>query len=203
MADVGQAAECLGAPDDAGGVVRVAEQEHPALGIGVEKAVQAVEVHGVTTILEREEWVVDHLAVVALGREAEGMVDGRLDDDFLVGSEEDVDGHTDALDDAGDVGEPLRANVPVVMLVDPADDGGAIVGRLDGVAEEGVLEAPAEGVGDEVRGLEVHVGHPKGQQVGVAVARLEGFEFECAGATAVDDFVEIVGGHLLRVISYE
>ncbi len=88
------------------------------------------------------------------------MVDRRLDDDFLVLFDKHVDGHADALDNAGDIGEPFALHLPSVTVGEPAHHCGPIFRRLDGVAEERVVKAAAQGVGDKRGGLEVHVGDP-------------------------------------------
>ena len=121
---------------------------------------EVVEIHGVGSVGVLLERVAHHLAAVALWREAEGVVHGWLNDDLVAGLREDVDHHANAFHDAWDEAEPLKLDVPLVVVVEPLLHGGPIVLRLDGVAEERVVEAMAKRFGDKRRCFEIHVGHP-------------------------------------------
>ena len=191
-AEVGQADERRAVPDDAAGVVGIREDEHPALRI--DDAFEILEIHLVGAVRPLAQRVADHLAAVALGHQAEGVVDRRLDDNPLVGGEQAVYGHADPLDDAGDVGDPLGADLPAVVRADPVDDRRAVVRRFERIAQHGVFEPPAERVEDEVGGFEIHVGDPQGHEVPAAVGLREAVVLDTVGAVPLDPTVEVVAG---------
>ena len=83
VAEAGQPAQRVGGPAEACGVVRIAEDEQLAALVG--HLGQLFEVHVVAAVGGWPQGVVHHLASVALGRDAEGVVDGRLDDDLVAG----------------------------------------------------------------------------------------------------------------------
>ena len=56
-----------------------------------------------------------------------------------------------------------------MVRANPVDDGGAVVLRLNGVAQDGVLQPLADSIEDEIGRSEVHVGDPHRQQVVFAV----------------------------------
>ena len=107
--------------------------------------------------------VLHHHAVVTLDGETEGMVDRGLDDDLVARIGKHVDGHADALDDAGDVGDPLTLYLPTVVAFDPTGHGVPIVLGVEGVAIDRIGHALLESVDHETWSLEVHVSHPEWQ----------------------------------------
>ena len=100
VAEGGEPFETLAGPCDAGRIVRVRENEHPAsvvaYGLEVLK-VHFIPVDGLTERIEHD------LPAVSLRHEAERMIDWRLDDDLLVLLQKGVYGHSDALDDARNI----------------------------------------------------------------------------------------------------
>lgn len=126
------------------------------------------------------------------------MIDRRLDDDLVILLQQSVDSHADTLHDARDVAEPLLADLPSVQPGHPVDDRRSVVLRLGSVAEDRMVHAGLQCVGDEVRSREVHVRYPKRNQVSVAEDLLKCLELYCAGTLAGDDCVEVVCFHRYR-----
>ena len=189
VAEVGQPDQRLTAPADARRVVGIAEDEHAALVIG--HLLEVVEVHLIRAVVLAQR-VVNHLAAVALGYEAEGMIHRRLDDDLLVGAGEDIDDQADTFDDAGDERQPLALDAPLMVHVNPVDDARPQLLRHHGVAEERMLHALLQGVGDEGRRLKIHIGHPQGQQVVATPSGQKGAMFQVTTTRPVDNLVEII-----------
>ena len=136
--------------------------------------------------------VIHHLTPVALRRQSEGMIDGWLDNHFLILLHKHVDSHTDALHDARYIGEPLTLDVPLVVVLNPLSDAGPQRIWHHRVAKERVLQSLAQGICDKLRCLKIHVGHPQGQQVATAIALLQHFVLQVATPRAVNYFIEIV-----------
>ncbi len=95
--DPAEGLELLPRPHAADGVVRAAEDEHPARGVDLRP--QVVEVHRVAAAVE-EERVADDAAAVVLDGVIEGMINGRLDDDRVVRLGEGADRVVQGRDDA-------------------------------------------------------------------------------------------------------
>lgn len=186
----GQATERRGVPRDARGVVGVGEQQQAASARG-EQPLEPLEVH-LITLRRLAQRVPHHLAVVGARQQVEGVIDGRLHDDSVARAGETVDDQTDALDDAGDVGEPLGPDLPAVAPPLPCDDRGAVALGLDRVAEDRVAEPAAQRLDHEVGRLEIHVGDPHRQQVLPAVVRAQSVELHGAAAAPLHGFVEVV-----------
>ena len=127
------------------------------------------------------------------------MIDRRLDDDLVLLVKQSIDSHADTLHDARDVTEPLLADLPSVQPCHPVDDRRPVVLRFGSVAEDRMVHAGLQCVGDEVRSREVHVRHPKRNQVSVAEDLLKCVELYCARALAWDDRVKVVCFHRCRL----
>ena len=91
---------------------------------------------------------------------------------------------------------PAMLNVfdgaPKVMVFYPLSDMLPIAFGHYGVAEERVVEAFPQSVGNELWCLEVHVCHPQGQQVGIAISFLEHSVLQVVSPRPVNYLVEIV-----------
>ena len=123
VAEAGQPLQGLARPDNACRIVWVGENEHAALLVAHQ--LQVVEVHLVGELgpVHAFQGIHHYLTAVAFGCKPEGMIDGRLDDDLLVGFQEHINSHANAFHDAGDVGEPLFLHIPLVAVVNPLPDG--------------------------------------------------------------------------------
>ena len=120
------------------------------------------------------------------------MIDGFHDSHAVAGVGEEIKRSTNPFDHSRNIRNPLGLYLPLVVAADPIDDGGAIVGRLDGVAYDGVFQPLADGVEDEVGRREVHVGDPHRQQVVPSVfvpihrkPLPKGVGLQCTAATTV------------------
>ncbi len=105
QAEVRQSGKCFAAPDDAARIVRIAEDQHSAFVI--DNGCKLFEIHMIETIFAKLQRILDDLPAVAFGRDAEVVIDGRLDDDFFIRLGEYIDGETNAFDDARNEGEPV------------------------------------------------------------------------------------------------
>ena len=85
----------------------------------VDNAFEVIEVHLEMFAVRAFERVVHNLTAVGQRNETEGMIDGRLYDDFVAGLCEDIYYHADALYNAGDVTHPLALDLPAVLLPQP------------------------------------------------------------------------------------
>ena len=72
-----------------------------------------------------------------------------------------------------------------------------------GIAEQRMLQTLAQGIGYEIRGLKIQVGHPEGYQVITAVTLLEHAVLECVGTRTVYYLVKIVFHICLNFIVQE
>ena len=147
VAEVGELLKGLLVPGDTTWIMRVAKNEDLALFIA--NFLQIIEVHLVISILSHLQWVENHLSSVALWGKAEGMINGWLDDDFLIGLGKDIYHESDAFYDARDESDPLLLNIPLMMVANPVDDARQIIVWLHGVAEERMFQSCLEGIGDE------------------------------------------------------
>ena len=118
------------------------------------------------------------------------MIHRRLDNNLLVGSGKDVYSQSDALDDTGNERHPLSFDLPLVMRPYPVDYRSPELIGHDGIAEERVVEAFAKGIGNELRCGEVHIGHPKRQEVVTTPSWQQSTMLEIATPRTVDDGVE-------------
>ena len=96
------------------------------------------------------------------------MVDGRLNENFVAGLGEVVDHQADAFLHARHEVKLLAAQTQAVTALHPSHDRVPELGGGGGVAEDGVVEAAAQGFGDFGAHGKAHVGNPQGREVGAA-----------------------------------
>ena len=190
MTEIGESHERLLVPHQARRVVGVRQDEQ--LTLVVCHLCQVLKVHLVRAVLVLLQRVKHHLASVALGRKAEGMVDGRLNDDLVAWFGEHVHRHAYAFHDAGYERQPFLVYRPLVLPFQPCCHRGPVGLWHHGVSEHRVLHAFAQSVDDEWRCLEVHVCHPHGQQVVTSKHLFEHAIFHGAGAPSINRLVKIV-----------
>ena len=77
----------------------------------------------------------------------------------------------------------------------PVDDSREVVIVNAGVAQDGVLESFAQSFKDERRCGEIHIGHPKGDEVCATIEHLQRADFGTVCTFATDNFVETVVLH--------
>lgn len=195
VAEVSQAYERLTRPADTAGIVRIAKDKHTTFV--VTDTLQTVKVHSVIVTglhmlflqslgvnLQR---VPHDLTLVGARHEEERMVDGRHDDDLLIGFAKEVTDDADAFDDAGDETDPLRLDIPLVMLAHPINDCRTIVCRLHGIAKDRMLKAFLHGLNDIGQYGKIHVGHPHRLEVITAPAREQCLVHEVTAALTFYD----------------
>lgn len=117
IAEGSEVLQCLLIPTDSRGIMGVAEDEKAAFVVA--DLLEVVEIDVVISVITASQRIPHNLPMVSPGREEEGMVDRRHDDDLLVGLDEDVDDHSDTLDDTGDEFQPWPFHLPAMMGEDP------------------------------------------------------------------------------------
>ena len=191
-ADVVHALQLFACPYMSDGVVGIAEYEERGLIVGTQffKGSPVDERAAVHV-----QWQFQHFAaVVADGRE-ETVERRRLQQHTLAGHGERLDDTRECRNDARGVLYPFAADGPAVASAEPADDGVVVaVGHLC-VAEDAVLDAFPQSLGDAWCRLEIHVGHPHGQDVAfdksvLTVKLVVPLVASCAAT--LGEFVEIV-----------
>ena len=121
VTDMCQPSQRFSIPADACRIVRIAEDEQTAFLIHY--TCQLLEVHGIASVRQLLERVHHNLFSVTFGCQSEGMINRRLYNHLLVLLEEYVDGHSYSFYDTRYEGKPLATYLPVMMLLDPLDDG--------------------------------------------------------------------------------
>ena len=190
ITEVSKSGKRLPVPEYTCGVVWIGEDEHLTPVIGHLRKI--VEVHGIGAVGILMQGIEYHLPAVALRSETEGMVYRRLDNHLVTRLCEHIYHHAYALDDAGNVRQPLPLDIEAMMVVEPCHYSRPIVFWLYGVAEYRMLHALAQSINNKWRSLEVHVCHPQGQKICSAITLGKHIGLECAGRRAVYDFVEVV-----------
>ena len=182
-ADLSHAGKLFPGPDAAGGIVGVAQQQHPGFPrLGLE----VFPVNGVGAVFVVQGLVQLHALVVADGRE-KGVVARGLHHHFVAGDGHGLDGGAVGCDNPGGGHDIIPADArPAVPLAEPPGHGLKIAVRHQFIAEHAVVQAALQRFQDFGRGLEVHVGHPHGQLAGELVP------LDTLGAAAVYDLVEII-----------
>ena len=183
LTDIGQPRQGFAVPKEADGVVRIAQDE--GLRPVVDQALQALEVHVVPPVLEKEGIVHGH-APQPLDIQPEVVVYGRLDDDLVARFRKSEIGLVDGGDDSGRIGDPVPLrDEPMDLLLPEGDGVDKSLGR-GGVPQRVPIQAPAESFRHIRVRPEVHVRDPhRDFPVGGPAP------FDAEGAAAVDDLVEV------------
>lgn len=170
-----------------GGIVGVAEQEYRRL---FQFAVEVVEVNAVVSRFGNE-GVLHHPSVVGFYLGGERRIDRRHDDDPVAGGREGPQGEDETGYHARCEIEPAAVDIPTVATFYPAHDRAVVGFAAHAVSEYAVSGAAGDGIADEVGGLEVHVGYPQRDNVGIAESRSV-VVFDASAPAAVYDVVEVV-----------
>ena len=156
VANFGDAAEVVAAPDSSARVVWIGEDEEAApFGTTVE----VVEIDGETAVLYQQ-GAGDQMAVAALREIEERLIDGVHDQDGVGGLGEGLKDESDARHDAWDEMEMREVGGDVVVVEEPLLDSLPIAVRRYGIAEDFVVAAIAKCVKHKIGGAEIHVSHP-------------------------------------------
>ena len=168
-ADGVHALQFLGRPHTTRGVVRVAEQEDGRLLVGtfrLEVGPVDREYRGCGgTGVRRYETGLQHLAAVVADGGEEAVVVGRQDEHLLAGHRQRLDGHRHGRHDTRGIKDFLATDGPLVATLEPRDDRLVVVVAHMGIAEHAVLSPLADGLLNGRCRLEVHVGHPEGNDI--------------------------------------
>ena len=125
-----------------------------------------------------------------------GMMERRinwgLDDDLIARLRKGQHGHRETANHARRERHPFRRHHPVMTAFQPTCNGFKIGFILEVIAIHRMLGTLDDSLTDEVGRLEIHVGDPHGQHVGIAEDLLAEVIFHAVGISAVDDLVEIV-----------
>ena len=163
-ADLGHPAQVGGVPDDAQGVVGVAQQEDAALfGLGG----KVVEIN-VPMAVFLHQLVFHHGAVPCFHHVVELGVDRRLDQDLVPVLAEQLDDGRQAGHHAQAPAHEGGVGLPAVALDLPFLHGLKVAGRAGGVAPDALLGFGLAGVDDGLGGAEIHVRHPQRDDIGGA-----------------------------------
>ena len=111
----------IGRPCDTDGVVRVAQHHHAGM-LGLENALQVLQVHFVEARRGAAQGVIDHHAVIARDEHSEGVVYRFLYHHLVTGAGEMVQCQPKAVHDATDKASLLLGKFQAVALTLPVDD---------------------------------------------------------------------------------
>ena len=189
-AEAGQPLKGFPGPDNPGRIVRITKDKHFAAR--VTNAFQLLKIHFIAAARDFLEGIPNHFPAVSLRGNPEGMVYRRLDDNLVSGLCKIIDGQANSLYNTGNKGVPGAPGFPAMMHLDPVRNGGPEFLRHHGIAKEGMLQAGLEGIRNKGRGLEVHIGHPEGQEIFPAISFLEDAVLQVPGAGAVYRLVKVV-----------
>ena len=149
-------------------------------------------------IINRDEWIVHHLEAAGLRNKPKRMVNRRLYDDLVAGGEEAPLGEAYSLDYARDVAHLLRLYAPAVKLLNPGGEHGKVV-AFHSVTENRVVQAAAQGIDYEIRGLEIHIRNPEWYKVGASVSFFKSIIFEAGGPAPFNHFIKIIHTNKLLI----
>ena len=115
VAEVGKSLQGFLAPGNTARIMRIAENQDLALLII--DFLQIFEIHLVISILLHLQRIEDHLSAVALRSEAEWVINGWLDDDFLIRTGEDIHHESDTFYNTWNEANPLSLHIPLVVVM--------------------------------------------------------------------------------------
>ncbi len=160
-AELADAQKLLARPAAPERVLRVAEQKE--LGVGLHGALHRLPVEAPVPSLASTRNG-DELAVGVFMAVEHGRIGRGADHD--AGVRRGADGacnQGEGRHAAGQVVQPFGACLNAVTLAEVVDDGAAQLVRHEGVAEEGVAQAPLQRLDEAGRRLDVHIGDAEGQ----------------------------------------
>ena len=183
LADFRELLEGLPIPEDAAGIVGIAD--HQDLGAGIEKPLQPLEIHPVAPVVE-DHRIVHHLAAQTLGVKTELVIDRRLDDHLVAGLREGQESLADGRDHTRGIADPLPRNIPAMLLSFPGPDGLEEFFRRGGVAQDVTVQSLPKGLPDDWVRAEIHIRDPHRE-----FTFPRSFILEAPGPGTVQHFVEI------------
>ena len=160
VADVAHALQLFGCPHPSGGIVRIAQQQHPRAWVGG-FLLQVFIIHAVRVALQHQRVGDADAAAVAYGR-VEAVVHRALHQHTVARARQGFEDGGDSGHYARGINHFLPADVPPVAAIEPVAQGRVVFVGHACVAEDAVSYPALQGVDDGLRGAEVHVGHPHG-----------------------------------------
>ena len=194
--DICHTSQCLGIPRQTCGIMGIGEDEQSVARV-TRQRFQPLEIHSIARqpaliVMLFYERIHHDLASIVLRHEAEGMIDGGLDDDALVLADKRMDNHADTFHDTWNESQPVALHLPAVAVAQPTLNAAPQFFGHHGVAQDGMFQPAPQGVDDERWCGELHICHPQRQQVVTSEELLQFAMFHVATACAVDDAVEVV-----------
>ena len=183
LADFSQLRQGFPVPEEADGIVRIAQDQ--GLRLRVEQFFQPLEIHPVAAVLENKRVVHGHPAK-PLDVQAEMVIDRRLDDDLVARLGKGEIGLVDGRDDAGGIADPLLVRRVAMGLPLPSGDRLHERFRRGRIAQDIPVQPLLQRRADIRVRPEIHVGDPH-RNLPVRSPSI----FDAPGAGPVDDFLEI------------
>ena len=182
LADFSQLHQGFPVPEEADGVVRIAQDQ--GLRLRVEQLLQPLEIHPVAAVLEKERVVHGHPAE-ALDIQAEMVIHRRLDDDLVARLRKGEIGLVDGRDDAGGIADQLLVRRVAMGLPLPGGDGLHERFRRGRIAQDIPVQPLLQRRADIRVRPEIHVGDPH-RNLPVRGPSI----LDAPGARPVDDFIK-------------
>ena len=191
LADLRKGRKFLFTPDLSAGIMRIRQNQESSL----RKFFQGFEIHKITFSLFNQRDV-DHVPAVFLWRNPERMIDRGHDIDVVSRFGEIIDHHADSLNDARDIANPFRLNVPSVEFFLPIDYCRPIVGRFGGISKYGMPESLFKIINNKWRSSEIHIRHPCRNQIIAAESFGKAIGLNRSTASSLYYLVEITTCHI-------
>jgi hypothetical protein len=167
VGELGQPQEVVAAEHRAGRVVRMAEPEELAGGRDGRGEHVPVDRPRLQRPGQRD---ADEAAAGEAGQREERRIDRREGEDLVVGPGQQAGGDRQPRDHPGHARHQVGFDLPAMQPFEVFDERRREARRGDRVAEHAVIDAPVDGVEDDVGRAEIHVGHPQGQDVATGPA---------------------------------
>ena len=144
--------------------------------------------HSICTLQRIE----NDLSLVVLRNESKGMVDRRLDYDFIALLRQAVYHHADTLHNSGYVTHPLAFYIPVVTSLEPRLYALPITIILKRVTKYRMVESLSDCLDYEVGRFEIHIGNPQWNKILSEERLLHAIVLDAVCATARGWFIKVV-----------
>lgn len=184
--DIEHPGQFLLRPHTTTGIMGIAEEKYGDLVVGsLPLEILEVDLISVTITFQL---VLHDLTTLVADTGEEAVVGRRLQQYFLAGEGEGLDGTAHSGDDTGGIEDPVTLDLPVMASLEPADDSIVIAVGHEGIAEDGMFHTGFQSLGDGGTDFKVHVSDPERDDV----ILFRQVPFVGVGASAVHDFIEVV-----------
>ena len=178
-------------PNASAGIVGVAEKKNGGLFVRTFRF-EIVPVYFETVVCPTENRFKDFTTIVTDGGE-ETVVVRREDEDFFTRHSKRLDGNAHGWYDTCGIENLFTVDRPLMTALKPRDDSLVIVVSYNSVAEDTMLGSLLDCCLDSRCGLEVHVGHPKGNDFLIGTF----IPFHTTSVSSLYQFIKIKSIHLL------